>query len=259
MEIDVVMLGSGNVATHLCGALINAGHRVKQIYSRNIKMAKELANKYETIAINDLSLLNTKADLYIIAITDKAIGDLISKIDFANKKVVHTAGSVPLSIFPKNIEKHGVFYPFQTFSKKKEVQFSDIPICIEANETGFEEFLCNLAKELSSNVLKISSEQRKIIHLSGVFACNFVNHLYHVAGDILAKNNIDEKILKPLIKETSDKIMNLPPLLAQTGPAIRNDTEIIKKHLDLLSSSPEYQQIYKLLCEDIFNTHNPVT
>ena len=256
MELEIVILGSGNLATHLSGALVKAGNKIDQVYSRNIEMAKELAKKYGTIAINDISLIENEADLYIIAITDKEIGKLISKIDFVKKKVVHTAGSVPLSIFPKNIEKFGVFYPFQTFSKRRAVKFSDIPICIEANVAEFEEFLYCIAEQLSDNVLKMNSEMRKQVHLSGVFACNFVNHLYYIARDILLTKNIDENIIKPLIKETADKIINLSPLLAQTGPAVRNDKESIKKHLDLLSSNPEYQQLYELLSKLIYNTHN---
>lgn len=253
------MLGSGNVATHLSFALISAGHKIIQIYSRNIDNAKMLAQKCDAISIDDISLLKNNSDLYIIAISDKAITELISKIDFTNKKVVHTAGSVSFNIFPKRITNFGVFYPFQTFSKKRKMQFSDIPICIEANNTDFEKFLINLANQLSDKVLKINSEQRKHLHLSGVFACNFVNHLYHIAGNFLSENNMDAELLIPLIRETSAKIKQLSPFEAQTGPAVRNDKESIKKHLDLLSSSPEYQQIYKQISDDIYNAHNSIT
>jgi len=255
MVLNIVMLGSGNVATHLSAALINSGHKIIQVYSRKFKNAKELAEKCNAIPINKVSKLDNDSDLYIIAISDKAIGELVSTIDFTNKNVVHTAGSVSLNIFPKSIVQYGVFYPFQTFSKKRDVQFSDIPICIEANTAKFEEFLISIASQLSGNVQKINSTQRKHIHLTGVFACNFVNHLYYIACNILSKNNIDEKILNPLIRETSAKINELSPFEAQTGPAIRNDKESIKKHLDLLSSSPEYQQIYSLLSDDIYKTH----
>ena len=256
MVLKITMLGSGNVATHLSFALISGGHKIKEVYSRNVENARELAQNCDAIPIDDISKLNNNSDLYIIAISDKAIGNLISKADFTNKRVVHTAGSVSLNIFPKSIENFGVFYPFQTFSKKREVQFSDVPICIEANTTDFEDFLLALAKQLSNRVLKLDSEQRKYLHLSGVFACNFVNHLYYIAGNILAKNNVDGSLLTSLIRETSDKIKELAPFDAQTGPAVRNDKESIKKHLDLLSSSPEYQQIYKLLSNDIYNAHN---
>jgi len=253
------MLGSGNVATHLSLALINAGHKIIQIYSRNIENAKVLAQKCDAIPIDDIPLLKNNSDLYIIAISDNAIADLVSKVDFNNKKVVHTAGSVSFNIFPKSITNSGVFYPFQTFSKKRELQFLDIPICIEANNADFEKFLINLANQLSDKVLKINSEQRKYLHLSGVFACNFVNHLYHIAGNLLSENNMDAELLIPLIRETSAKMKQLSPFEAQTGPAVRNDKESINKHLDLLSSSPEYQQIYKLISDDVYNTHNFIT
>ena len=250
------MLGSGNVATQLSKALANEGHTIVQVFSQNIENAKALAQKHKATAIDNLSLLNGDADLYIISVSDHAIEKIISGFDFSKKRVVHTAGSVALNIFPKEIENFGVFYPFQTFSKNKTVNFAEIPICVEANNNKFEQELIKLAEQLSGNVSKISSEQRKKLHLSGVFACNFVNHLYYIASNILSEHKIDEKLLVPLIKETADKVSKLPPFQAQTGPAVRNDTESIKKHLDLLSSSPEYQQIYKLFSDAIYNTHN---
>jgi len=169
--------------------------------------------------------------------------------------VVHTAGSVAQNVFKNYSKNYGVFYPFQTFSKNKEVNFSEIPICIEANNEKFENKLINLAKKLSENVYKMNSEQRKYLHIAGVFANNFTNHMYYIASEILKQKNIDAEIINPLIKETANKLEKLSAYNAQTGPALRNDTESIKKHLNLLSSQPEFMEIYKLISKDIFNKH----
>ncbi len=251
-NIKVVLIGSGNVATHFALALQKQGHEIVQIFSKNKANANALSIKTSAQATNQLSDLQDNADLYIISVSDKAIADILSSVDFSTKKVIHTAGSIPLSIFPENIKNAGVFYPFQTFSKDREIDFSQVPLCIEANNSDFEKFLLNLAKQLSTNVQLIDSEKRRYLHLSGVFACNFVNHLYDIAGNILNQQNIDPKIILPLIKETAAKVEKLTPLQAQTGPAVRNDTESLKKHIDLLTSTPEYQEIYKWFSEQIY-------
>ncbi len=253
-RLRIVLIGAGNVATHFALALKNKAHDIVQIYSRNITNAQELALKTNAEAINDIRDIKHNAELYIIAVSDNAIGNILSSIDFSKKNVVHTAGSIPLSIFSPEIKNAGIFYPFQTFSKDRVLNFSETPLCIEANNTGFELFLIDLAKQLSNRVQKVNSEQRKYLHLSGVFACNFVNHLYHIAGNILEEHKIDRKILFPLIKETAGKIEELSPIQAQTGPAVRNDTESLKKHLDLLTLKPEYREIYKWFSEQIFKT-----
>ncbi len=251
-NIKAVLIGSGNVATHIALALQKNGHEIVQIYSKTQANAAILAKRTSTQAINQLSDIQLNADLYIISVSDRAIAGILSSADFSTKKVVHTAGSIPLSIFPENIKNAGVFYPFQTFSKDREIDFSQVPLCIEANNPDFEKFLLHLAKQLSTNVQLIDSEKRKYLHLSGVFACNFVNHLYHIAGNILNQQNIDPKIILPLIKETAAKVEKLSPMRAQTGPAVRNDTESLKKHIDLLTSTPEYQEIYKWFSEQIY-------
>lgn len=258
-KTKIILIGSGNVASHFALALKKTGNEIVQVFSKNIVNANTLSEKINAQAINRLSDIQDNAGLYIISVNDKAIAGILSSIDFSTKNVVHTAGSVPLSVFPENIKNAGVFYPFQTFTKNREIDFSQVPLCIEANNKGFEEFLLNLAKQLSKNVQLIDSEKRKYLHLSGVFACNFVNHLYNIAGKILKQQNIDSKIILPLIKETAAKIEKLTPLQAQTGPAVRNDTESLKKHIDLLTSTPEYQKIYKWFSKQIYeNSKNYV-
>jgi len=253
--MKVVIIGSGNVATHLSNALFNINCNILQIYSRNINSAKLLAKNINSEYTNDIKLLNKNADIYIVSVTDNAIKNIIEQTDYKFNRIVHTAGSVDKDIFKNNSINYGVFYPFQTFSKDKKVNFSEIPICIEANNNSFEKELINLAKKISKNVYKMNSEQRKYLHIAGVFANNFVNHLYYIAGEVLKQKNIDAEIINPLIKETANKLEKLTAFNAQTGPALRKDIVIIKKHLDLLSSKPEFMEIYKIISENIYNKH----
>ena len=257
-QLKIVMLGSGNLAFHLSNALLGANHQIIQVFSRTINSAEILAKQLNTNAISSLQEIDNNADLYILAVSDKAISHIINGFDFSNKKVVHTAGSVALSVFGCEYQNVGVFYPLQTFSKSRKLNFKEIPICIEANNPQFELFLTHLANQLSEIVLKITSKQRAQLHLAAVFANNFVNHLYSISKNIIVKSDIDFNILKPLIKETALKIFELSPENAQTGPAIRNDAGSLEKHLELLSSSPEYQAIYKLISEDIRLKYNNI-
>jgi len=255
-KIKIVMIGAGNVAFHLSKALVAANHKILQVYSRTMSSAETLAKQLGVDATCNLQMLDKEADLYIIAVSDKAIAQIVEQLDFSNKSVVHTAGSVAISVFNSEIQNYGVFYPLQSFSKARNVNFNEVPICIEANNLQFDWFLMDLAKQLSESVWSIDSMQRKQLHLSAVFANNFVNHLYFIAKEIISKTNIDFKILHPLIIETAHKLLELDPKSAQTGPALRNDTESLKKHLELLSSTPEYQDIYKIITDDIYLKHN---
>ena len=248
--MEIVIIGAGNVATHLSKALANAGNNIVQIYSRTESAAKTLANKLNTNYIASLQLIDNEADLYIFSISDNAISKLAERINIRDKNVIHTAGSVPLSVF-ESAGNHGVFYPLQTFSKSREINFKEVPLCIEANNRNFNKVLTGLAGQISDSVWQIDSIQRKQLHLSAVFACNFVNHMYALSKDLLGDKNIDFEILHPLIKETAEKAAAMDPKLAQTGPALRNDTESLKKHIELLSSYPEIQQLYTTISNSI--------
>ncbi|WP_394340131.1 Rossmann-like and DUF2520 domain-containing protein [Marixanthomonas spongiae] len=190
-----------------------------------------------------------EADIYIIAIPDDAIADFSSTLPFNDKMVVHTSGSLPMQALDgKN--KKGVFYPLQTFTKDKKVNFNEIPICIEAEEKADLQLLETLGKRISNHVAQISSEDRKTLHLAAVFVNNFVNYMYHISEDILKENNLDFELLKPLIAETANKIRTLSPQQAQTGPAKRNDVKTIENHLHLLKDSP-YKKVYEQMTEAI--------
>lgn len=250
-QLKIVMLGAGNVAFHLSQALAGAGHIISQVYNRSEQAGIELAKLVNSTLVTKTELIDNKADLYIISVSDNAIKGLTERIEIKNKSIVHTAGSVDCSVL-KKAKNHGVFYPLQTFSKNRKINFNEVPICIEANNENFQQLLYDLANQVSESVWKINSAQRKQLHLSAVFACNFVNHLYAISKELINNESIDYKILRPLIIETAIKATEMNPWIAQTGPALRNDTESLKKHIDLLSSWPEYQKIYKILSESIY-------
>jgi len=247
----IVTIGSGNVATHLAIALKGAGKEILQIYSRTSENAKSLADKTGAEFTNDPMEVRDDADIYIIAVSDDALPVVAGNIDFKNNFVVHTSGSAPMDILKVSSENYGVFYPLQTFSKTRNVDFSEIPVCIEANTFVNGERLKNLAISLSGDVRFVDSEKRKVLHLAAVFASNFPNFMYSVAQMITEDNSLDFNILKPLILETAMKVQDMRPTAAQTGPAIRGDEKIMKMHIEMLEKYPEFQKLYEVLSEMI--------
>ncbi|HAQ18030.1 MAG TPA: DUF2520 domain-containing protein [Prolixibacteraceae bacterium] len=253
---NVVIIGAGNLATQLALALVEEGIRVKQVYSRSVESARVLAEKVNASFTNDLSQLLPEADLYVIAVKDSAIQEVLENLSLnENQLIVHTAGSVPMNILEGFTQNYGVFYPLQTFSKSRKVDFSDIPVCIEANHPSSLLKLEKLGKRISSTVNQINSDERKTLHLAAVFTNNFVNHFYAIGAEILQVKKLDFDLLKPLIRETAAKIENIHPLEAQTGPAKRNDKAMIGQHLKMLQDKPEYQKIYSFVTESIFQVH----
>ena len=242
--ISVVILGSGNVALQLIRAFLKIDTiNLKQVYTRNQEDINTLKDSINTT--NDISLLK-QADVTIIAVSDDAISSISSHIK--NSFVVHTSGSVDMKSL-NNIGRKGVFYPLQSFSKKKKVDFKNIPICLESETKEDLLKLEELVSLLQSKSYILSSHQRKKIHVAAVFANNFSNHMYTIANEICEKYNIPFDILHPLIEETSDKIKNITPKKAQTGPAKRNDAETIENHLNLLSE--KQQEIYLKITQSI--------
>jgi predicted short-subunit dehydrogenase-like oxidoreductase (DUF2520 family) len=249
--IEIVLLGSGNVATHLFKAFsASEGIRVKQIYNHSENTLDFFRSKCDvTTEISELA----PADIYLMALKDDVIPEISEKLKDLNALVAHTSGSVALDAL-RACSRRGVFYPLQTFSKDNDVNYSEIPFCLEANTAQDLEILKTLATKVSGNCYEISSEQRKKLHLSAVFVCNFVNHLYAVGEQICEQNDIPFDILKPLIAETAGKVQHASPARVQTGPAIRNDQSTIKAHLDLLESG-ENKKIYELLTSAIKTFH----
>ena len=247
--IKVSIIGSGNVAQHLIQAFCKSAEiELVQVFSRKKEAVNHLIASDKIIS--DLKKLKA-VDLIIIAVTDSAIEEVSKQISLKNQLVVHTSGSVSMdSLDDKN--RKGVFYPLQTFSKVKEVDFKTIPICLETQSENDYLLLEKVANSISNSIYKINSEQRKALHVAAVFVCNFVNHLYQIGNEICIENQIPFEILKPLIMETAVKIKTLSPTDAQTGPAKRKDSQTINTHLNFLSDENQ-KEIYKLLTKSIID------
>jgi predicted short-subunit dehydrogenase-like oxidoreductase (DUF2520 family) len=250
--ISVIILGAGNIATHLFKAFNKAENiSVNQWFNRSLKTIDTYKNSVEIT--DDLSKLK-EADIYILAVSDDAISDLSSKLPFNNKLVVHTSGSVSVYDLDKK-NNRGVLYPLQTFSKNAEIDFINVPICIETIDKKNYPILKKLVLSIGSPAKKINSDQRKVLHLAAVFVNNFTNQLYRIGHEITESEGAEFDILKPLILETAKKIESLSPYMAQTGPAKRNDKKTIKRHLKQLENNSHHQDIYKLLTASIQKTH----
>ena len=253
--MEAVFIGSGSVATHLALALQKKGVTIAQVYSRTQKNAAILAEKLNTTYTTDISEIYDKADIYFYALKDGAFRHTLKSFDLPDAIHVHTAGSIPMSEFDGIATKYGVFYPLQTFSKEKEVDFSKIPICIEAINSEVQKKLLEIAELLDSKTYLITSEQRKKIHLAAVFACNFSNYMYDISSQILEDIGVNFEIMHPLIMETAEKIQSVQPYKAQTGPAVRFDDKIISSHLTMLKERRDLKKIYNLLSKDIYKRH----
>jgi len=250
--IRVSIIGSGNVAQHLIKVFsLNTDIELVQIFVRNKKTVLELISA-DKIFSNYKDFI--PVDLVIIAVTDGAIELVYQELPFTSQLIVHTSGTFSLEVL-KNKNRIGVFYPLQTFSKSKEVDFKTIPICIEAqNENDYKTLEC-VAHAISNSVHRINAKQRLSLHVAAVYVCNFTNYMYTIGNDICNLNNLSFEILKPLIQETANKIMLLSPAMAQTGPAIRKDTGTLKTHLDFLTNDNQ-KEIYKLLTKSIIDNGN---
>lgn len=244
--MQIVLIGSGNVAFHLAKAFTEAQIPISQIFGRNITELQKISEQF-SIPFSTETLVD--ADLYIISVSDSSIAEVSALIKNENALVTHTSGSVSREALSGNFRK-SVFYPLQTFSKSKNLDYSKIPFFIDVENEKDEEILKNLASKISKNVMLANDEKRKYIHLTAVFACNFVNHLYARAKEISDSQEIPFDYFLPLIDETTQKIHELEPKLAQTGPAIRNDEKVLKLHESLLTDE-EKLKIYKTLNESI--------
>lgn len=255
MSQSLVFIGAGNLATRLSIAFLEKGFAIKQVYSRTEKSARKLADKLQTGYTVSPKEIFSDADIYFIALKDSAFEEVLSQIDFQNKMVVHCSGSMPLSSIEKYSENTGAFYPLQTFSKERVVNFSEIPVFIEANSVENEKILQQIGEKLARNVTILNSEKRIHLHVAAVFACNFANHFYSIAAEILKMEELPFDFLRPLILETAQKVQEIHPVSAQTGPALRMDKNIISKHLELLNNTPEFKNLYENVTQSIYKFH----
>lgn len=250
--MKIVLIGAGNLATHLGKALHAAGHDMVQVFSRTMQSAETLASLLDAEPLTDMAQVRDDADVYIFSVKDSALGQLISQLCGGEKKVfLHTAGSMPMSVFRGKALHYGVLYPMQTFSKQREVDFSIIPCFIEANDEFALKQIEGLAGQISHRVFQLSSEDRKYLHLSAVFACNFANHCYAASQELLQQHGIPFDVMLPLIDETAAKVHGMTPKEAQTGPAVRYDENVIGKQIQLLENQPYFQKIYDCMSKSI--------
>jgi predicted short-subunit dehydrogenase-like oxidoreductase (DUF2520 family) len=252
LKNGIVIIGAGNVASHLSFALKKHNFLIRCVYSRSIYSAKQLGEDLGVDFTTEFDSIPKNADLYIIAVKDDALVEVIRNFTLGNATIVHTAGSISMDIFQGLYKEYGVLYPLQTFSKSRDLDFNEIPICIEASNKLLENKLFELSSCLSKDVKIVSSEKRKKMHLAAVFVCNFVNHMYVAATELLADEDISFEILKPLINETARKAIESDPYMAQTGPAVRDDQNILQKHIEMLKEYPEFQKIYRFVSDSIY-------
>ncbi len=250
--MEIVIIGTGNTATILGRKLKAAGHSIVQVFGRSAKEASKLAYELDTESTNYWSVVNRDADIYLLAVSDIAIEEIVKELQLPEKTMVHTAASVSKNVL--NASQHfGVFYPLQ--SLRKETNYlPDIPIIIDASDEQTLQLLMDLASTITDQVLQADDQQRAKLHLAAVFCNNFVNHLYTMVYDYCQKQDLDFHLLLPLIKETAFRLETMNPAQAQTGPAVRGDATTINKHLQLLEAYPEMQNFYQVFTQSIQKT-----
>lgn len=258
--MDVSFIGSGNLAWHLAPALDNVGHIVKEVYSRNPKHAESLTERlYQAEVKASLDFSTSPSSLFIIATSDDAIQEVATEIVLPDQAyLVHTSGGQPLSILQfAATDNIGAFYPLQTFSKTKRIDFKTVPIFIESSNEDTERVMLTVGKAISNNVRKITSTERKALHVAAVFASNFANYMLTLSKEVLEKNGLDFDLLKPLISEAISKSLTIGPENAQTGPAMRGDLETLDRHVEFLQEDEALAEIYKLISQHILNQYKP--
>ena len=233
--MKVVLIGRGRLATNLEHALLSVGHEVVSVNSRTLES------------------LPFEADVFIVAVKDAALADVIRAATKGreNQLFVHTAGSMPMDLFEGLTAHYGVFYPMQTFSKERMVDFNDISVFLETNDVVSMERLKKLAATLTTHIYELDSEGRKHLHLAAVFACNFVNHCYALSAEVLAAKDLPFSVMLPLVDETAQKVHEMAPKDAQTGPAVRGDQNVMQMQANMLADHPAVKQIYEALSNDI--------
>lgn len=255
----ISMIGAGNVASLLAPALESAGHRIVEVYSRHLKNAQALCDSlYEAKVNHHLDFSQSIATIFILAVPDDRIREVATQLVLPNDAILmHTSGSMSLEIlYQVGYADSAVLYPLQTFTKNKKVSFQEIPLLIEGSNPTTLAVVRQVAESISKHVQEMRSEQRAVVHIAAVFSCNFTNHLIRIAEDLTETHHIDFNLLKPLIAETVNKSLSIGPQKAQTGPAVRKDTETIQRQMDFLRNTDQkLAQLYQLLSESIMKIH----
>lgn len=249
----IVLIGAGNVATHLGLGWQKAGWQVVQVYSRTEASASELSGRLGVPFVTSLEEVCTDADVYVLMVKDAALQELIPALVKGREGAlfVHTAGSMPMDVWKGYAHRYGVLYPMQTFSKAREVDFAWVSFFVEAGGASELAVLREMARSLSDKVYEATSAQRTYLHMAAVFACNFANHMYALSARLLEKQGLPFDAMLPLIDETARKVHGLSPKDAQTGPAVRRDTNVMNKHLEMLAEEPKLRELYEMISNSI--------
>jgi len=251
---SVVLVGAGNVATHLGKALAAIGHRILQVYSRSPESSAKLSVALNCPHTCNIDEITPDADIYLFCVADDALEPLLKTFPHKSSLVVHTAGSISMNVITEaGFSDAGVFYPLQTFSRNIVIDFKGVPVFMEASKKGGSELLRNLAEGLGARVFEATSEQRLKLHIAAVFACNFTNHMYAVAKKIMDQNDMPFELLYPLMEETLRKAINADPAVVQTGPAARNDLNVLHRHIKCLDETPPLQKLYNFVSQNIID------
>ncbi|MFZ1529133.1 MAG: F420-dependent NADP oxidoreductase [Ferruginibacter sp.] len=250
--MKIVLIGSGNVATVLGRLIVQKGHSVKQVISQDINRAKELADELQASCADTSAAVDMDSDLVIISISDSNLEFVLSEVRDKRKPVVHTAGGVNKDVLKKYSDNYGVLYPVQTL-RKQMTEIPRIPFLVDGSSEEMIEFVENFAKTLSGDVNRANDEERIRLHLAAVIVSNFTNYMYSIAEDYCKKEKVDFNILKPLIMETAQRVMEHSPAEVQTGPAVRKDIQTMDKHLRLLVNYPKLRTTYLRITDSIMN------
>lgn len=226
-DMNITLIGLGNLGSHLERRLREAGHDL-HCWSR--QMGGEIPS----------------APIYIICVSDSAIHDVAERLP-KESIVIHTSGCTPMDVLPQRCR--GVLYPLYTFSRQAVIEWERIPLFLEATPEARE-----VVQKIGESLLPLQttwldSTHRRRLHLAGVWGCNMVNHCCALAQRQMELAGQSFELLLPIIDATAAKLHQMPPTMGQTGPAVRGDVETMRAHEALLS--PEEQTIYHLLSESI--------
>lgn len=257
MKLKIAILGAGNLAWNLAPALEDAGHEITEVYARDIQKAKEITERiYSAEAKDELDFSESDAKLFILAIKDDALSEVADQLILPEGSIlVHTSGAMPVEVISQSSASYvGVFYPLQSFTKGKKVDFEEVPFLLESEDEGTVQLLKKVAKSLSPLVYLLRAKDRQAVHVAAVFASNFTNHMLRIAEEILHRQGLDREMLKPLIIESISKSLQLGAKKAQTGPAIREDYETLEAHHHFLAYNEQLAEIYRLISQDIIDS-----
>jgi predicted short-subunit dehydrogenase-like oxidoreductase (DUF2520 family) len=253
---NISFAGSGRVASSLCKKISEAGFKIDLIVSPSEENGRMLAEVCKSLWSSELKYPQS-TDLIIVAVPDHRLKNVLDNLRCSPETlIVHTAGSIGIDIFPARFNHKGVFYPLQTFSKERKVDFTGLPFLLETSDMNASAILEELVKAVGGKGYFVNSDQRIMLHLAAVFICNFTNHMLTGGKRIADKTGVTFDIFYPLLRETISKAMEIGPEKSQTGPAVRNDHNTIEKHLELLSFSPELKEIYREITTSIMKFHN---